>query len=95
MLGILLDVAALWLIATFLAKENMADDMMRFVLLAGALLVVGVGVTFSGAPLELALSAWFGTLLLGMRFVIGASWLGAIIGAILFLGYRILLGMVL
>ena len=95
MIALVFDVAALWLIATFLAGQSMADDRNRFLLVAGLLMVVGVGVTFSDVPAELAFAAWFGTLLLGMKFVIGASWLGSFIGGLLFLGYRVLLGMIL
>lgn len=69
--------------------------MFRFLLLAGTLLIVSLGVTFSEAPPALAFSAWFGTLLLGMRFLIGANRVGSLIGAVLFLGYRILLGLIL
>ena len=80
MLVVILDVAALWLIATFLSGQSMADDRNRFLLLAGVLLVVSVGVTLSDVPAELAFAVWFGTLLLGMKYLIGASWLGSFIG---------------
>lgn len=77
-------------ITSFLAKRNMSEELLRFVLFAGVLVFVGLGLAIARAPAVLALSAWFGILLIGMKF-----WLGAVIGAGVFLGYRLLLSLIL
>ncbi len=94
MLVLLLDVVALWAITSFLAKQNMSEEMFRFVVFAAVLILSGALIVFGGAPPALALATWFIVLFFGMKFWIGASWLGSVIGAALFVAYRLLLGLI-
>ncbi len=95
MLGLLLDVAVLWAIASVLAKRNMSEDIMRFLLFAGVLIFAGIAMMLGGAPPPVTFAVWFAILLLGMKFWLGANWLGATIGASLFLAYRVILAMMI
>ena len=95
MLGIILDMVALAAITSLLARQNMFDEWREFVLFACGLAVIGAVLFFSEVPPLVAFSAYFGAVLVGMRFVIGASWAGAAVGASLFLGYKVLLAAVL
>ena len=89
MLGIALDVLALWAIASLMARRNMAEDWFRFFIFAAGLIVAGVLTFLAGNPV-LALAVYFVVLFLGMRFLIGATWLGSLIGSVLFVVYRII-----
>jgi len=95
MLGILLDVVALGAITTLLARQNMFDEWRDFVFFACGLSVIGFFLFHSGMPPEVALAAYCVLTFAGMRFVIGASWLGAAIGAALFIGYKFLVSSIL
>ena len=95
MLGLALDVVALWVITSLLARQNMADEFFRFFLLAAVLLAVGLVLFFAGLPPLIVFAIYFGFLLCGMRYWIGATWLGSVIGAVAFVAYRLVLESVL
>jgi hypothetical protein len=69
----------------------MWEEWRRFALFALALVAVGVVLAFAAVHSALALGIYLALLLGGMRFVIGATWLGATIGAAIFLAYKIVL----
>ena len=88
MLGILLDVVAIWAIASLLAQRDLSEDWFRFVIFALGLVVVSVIILVGGIPPLLMLPLYIAAVTAGMRFIVGASWLGAIIGAAIFVAYR-------
>jgi len=94
-LGIVLDMVALGAITSLLARQSMFDEWQDFILFACGLAVISAVLYFSRIPPLVAFSAYFGAVLVGMRFVIGASWAGAAVGASLFLGYKVLVSALL
>ena len=95
MLGIVLDMAALAGITSLLARQNMFDEWREFVLFACGLAILGFVLFLSAIPPVVALALYFGAVLVGLRFLVGASWVGAALGATLFLAYKLLLAAVL
>ncbi|MBI4602127.1 MAG: hypothetical protein HY721_09225 [Planctomycetes bacterium] len=95
MLGIALDVVALVVITSILARQSMLDEWHLFAFFALGLVIVGAVLSFAALPLPAVLLVYLAVLGLGFRFVIGATWLGAVVGCVLFLLYKLGLAMVL
>ena len=90
MIGIALDVLGLFIVTSILARRNMSELMFNMILFALGLTGLGVLMLFAQVHLTLVYVIYFSTLFLGMRFVIGASWLGALVGSVGFIIYKIL-----
>ena len=88
MVGIFLDVVAIWSRGSLLAQRNLSEDWFRFVMFALGLVVVSVIILVGSIPPLLMLPLYIAAVTAGMRFIVGASWVGAFIGAAIFVAYR-------
>ena len=68
---LLLDVATLWAITALLARQNMSDEIYRFVISALVLMGVSGIATFAGVEALIDCAVWFCLLFLGMCFFPG------------------------
>lgn len=95
MIGIVLDFLVIWGIARLLSGHDMSEYKLQFIILAGGMTIVGVLLGMSGLPAALILAAYFAAATLGMVFIVGATWRGGVIGAALFLAYKIVFSLAL
>ena len=97
-IAILIDAVALYLIVSLLARQNMANDMGRFIMLAITVLVGSFILGLVAYYLELSsfpfLPAYFALVMLSMRFILGVTWTGAALASAIFIIYKLLLGLV-
>ncbi len=94
MLGLFLDAGLLLGIFSIFARQNLSSEFFRFFITAALLSLVYFLVAFT-APPAIALLVYLAAVLLAMKYIVGATWLGSALGSVVYIGAKIGIGLLL